>query len=247
VPVSEAHEIACGLCHRDASFGKPLIDHEGVGFSLAGQHDGPQISRVDGYIGAPMCLTAVQTALRKPRASRCVGSLMRVAESAGVQCMGGQGVPGGHDRGAGVPRVPRLSGSMTPNRGAISGSSRRRCKRDMRTRRVSREIFATSFSANRFFLPRVFGKVTCQCPSPRKTRIAFVTGAAFRYRRALRLNLQVQGGDGQFGFGYRYPGAPIYCRANQGCGGARLVIKEKEVYGYSDGRCGQRTLWNRFR
>ena len=89
-----AHDIAIDYACRRQAFGKPLIEHEGVGFMLADNEIDLQQARADDRLRAPGCSTRATRAARRvehgevrsaPR--RCIAVADRC-----VQVLGGLGV-----------------------------------------------------------------------------------------------------------------------------------------------------------
>ena len=103
-----AHEIATDYACRREAFGKPLIDHEGVGFMLAEN----LIELKQAELMIDWCadvldsgsLGTAESSMAKVAVSE---ALMRVADRC-VQVMGGTGRVRRYDRRAGIPRDPRL-------------------------------------------------------------------------------------------------------------------------------------------
>ena len=89
-----AHEIAVDYANRRYAFGKPLVDHEGVGFMLAENMIDLKQAELMVYWCADVldtgALGTVESSMAKVSVSE---ALMRVADRC-VQCMGGQGVSG---------------------------------------------------------------------------------------------------------------------------------------------------------
>ena len=89
-----AHEIATDYACRRHAFGKPLVDHEGVGFMLAENLiDLKQAELMIGWCAAVLdtgALGTVESSMAKVAVSE---ALMRVADRC-VQVMGGTGVSG---------------------------------------------------------------------------------------------------------------------------------------------------------
>jgi acyl-CoA dehydrogenase len=102
-----AHEIATDYACRRQAFGKPLIDHEGVGFMLAENLIDLKAGRTDDRLVRRRARHRIARHGRElDGQGGGVEALMRVADRC-VQVMGGTGVRR-HDRRAGVPRDPRL-------------------------------------------------------------------------------------------------------------------------------------------
>lgn len=89
-----ANEIATGYANRRMAFGKPLVDHEGVGFMLAENLIDLKQAELMVYWCADVldrgALGTAESSMAKVAVSE---ALMRVADRC-VQCMGGQGVTG---------------------------------------------------------------------------------------------------------------------------------------------------------
>lgn len=87
-----ANEIACDYANRRMAFGKPLVDHEGVGFMLAeNMIDLKQAEQMVYWCADVLdtgALGTVESSMTKVAVSE---ALMRVADRC-VQVMGGQGV-----------------------------------------------------------------------------------------------------------------------------------------------------------
>ena len=89
-----AHEIAVDYTNRRHAFGKPLIDHEGVGFMLAENLMDLKQAELMIYWCADVLDTGARGTVESSMAKVAVSeALMRVADRC-VQCMGGQGVSG---------------------------------------------------------------------------------------------------------------------------------------------------------
>lgn len=87
-----AHEIATNYANRRMAFGKPLIDHEGVGFMLAENLMDLKQAELMIYWCADVLDSGAQGGAESSMAKVAVSeALMRVADRC-VQCMGGQGV-----------------------------------------------------------------------------------------------------------------------------------------------------------
>ncbi|MCY0094709.1 acyl-CoA dehydrogenase family protein [Hoeflea ulvae] len=87
-----AHEIASDYANRRMAFGKPLIDHEGVGFMLAENLMDLKQAELMIYWCADVLDSGAQGGAESSMAKVAVSeALMRVADRC-VQCMGGQGV-----------------------------------------------------------------------------------------------------------------------------------------------------------
>ncbi len=108
-PASRANEIATDYACRRHAFGKPLVDHEGVGFMLA-----------ENLIDLKQAELMIRLVRRSARHRRSLGTaessmakvavseaLMRIADRC-VQVMGGTGRHRQDHRRTGVPRNPRL-------------------------------------------------------------------------------------------------------------------------------------------
>ena len=103
-----ANEIATDYACRRHAFGKPLIDHEGVGFMLAENLiDLKQSELMIDWCAGVLDTGSLGTAESSMAKVAVSEALMRVADRC-VQVMGGTGVTDRHDRRAGVPRDPRL-------------------------------------------------------------------------------------------------------------------------------------------
>ncbi|MEH6663198.1 MAG: acyl-CoA dehydrogenase family protein, partial [Parasphingorhabdus sp.] len=89
-----ANEIASDYANRRMAFGKPLVDHEGVGFMLAENMIDLKQAEQMVYWCADVLdageLGTVESSMAKVAVSE---ALMRVADRC-VQVMGGQGVTG---------------------------------------------------------------------------------------------------------------------------------------------------------
>ncbi|MBC7578770.1 MAG: acyl-CoA dehydrogenase family protein, partial [Tardiphaga sp.] len=89
-----AHEIATDYACRRHAFGKPLVDHEGVGFMLAENLIDIKASELmfDWCAGVPVTgsLGTAESSMAKVAVSE---ALMRIADRC-VQVMGGNGVSG---------------------------------------------------------------------------------------------------------------------------------------------------------
>ncbi|MCX7567974.1 acyl-CoA dehydrogenase family protein [Sulfitobacter sp. F26169L] len=89
-----ANEIATDYANRRIAFGKPLVDHEGVGFMLAENLIDLKQAELMVYWCADVLDTGVLGTAESSMAKVAVSeALMRVADRC-VQCMGGQGVSG---------------------------------------------------------------------------------------------------------------------------------------------------------
>jgi len=89
-----AHEIAVDYATRRHAFGKPLIDHEGVGFMLADNMMDLKQAELMVYWCADVLDSGSNGSTESSMAKVVVSeALMRVADRC-VQCMGGQGVSG---------------------------------------------------------------------------------------------------------------------------------------------------------
>ncbi|WP_299415977.1 acyl-CoA dehydrogenase family protein [uncultured Sulfitobacter sp.] len=89
-----AHEIAVDYTNRRHAFGKPLVDHEGVGFMLAENMMDLKQAELMVYWCADVLETGARGTVESSMAKVAVSeALMRVADRC-VQCMGGQGVTG---------------------------------------------------------------------------------------------------------------------------------------------------------
>lgn len=89
-----ANEIATGYANRRMAFGKPLVDHEGVGFMLADNLIDLKQAELMIYWCADVLDTGVLGTVESSMAKVAVSeALMRVADRC-VQVMGGQGVTG---------------------------------------------------------------------------------------------------------------------------------------------------------
>lgn len=89
-----AHEIAVNYTNRRHAFGKPLIDHEGVGFMLAENLMDLKQAELMVYWCADVLDSGARGTVESSMAKVAVSeALMRVADRC-VQCMGGQGVTG---------------------------------------------------------------------------------------------------------------------------------------------------------
>lgn len=89
-----AHEIAVDYTNRRHAFGKPLVDHEGVGFMLAENMMDLKQAELMVYWCADVLDTGARGTVESSMAKVAVSeALMRVADRC-VQCMGGQGVTG---------------------------------------------------------------------------------------------------------------------------------------------------------
>ncbi|WP_237267548.1 acyl-CoA dehydrogenase family protein [Sulfitobacter alexandrii] len=89
-----AQEIAVDYVNRRHAFGKPLIDHEGVGFMLAENAMDLKQAELMVYWCADALDSGSQGSVESSMAKVAVSeALMRVADRC-VQCMGGQGVTG---------------------------------------------------------------------------------------------------------------------------------------------------------
>jgi len=87
-----AHEIATDYANRRMAFGKPLVDHEGVGFMLAENLIELKQAELMIYWCADVLDSGAQGGAESSMAKVAVSeALMRVADRC-VQCMGGQGV-----------------------------------------------------------------------------------------------------------------------------------------------------------
>ena len=87
-----AHEIAGDYANRRMAFGKPLVDHEGVGFMLAENLIDLKQAELMTYWCADVLDTGVLGTVESSMAKVAVSeALMRVADRC-VQMMGGQGV-----------------------------------------------------------------------------------------------------------------------------------------------------------
>ncbi|SDJ17274.1 acyl-CoA dehydrogenase family protein [Lutimaribacter saemankumensis] len=87
-----AHEIATDYANRRMAFGKPLIDHEGVGFMLAENRIDLKQAELMVYWCADVLDSGDYGTTESSMAKVAVSeALMRVADRC-VQCMGGQGV-----------------------------------------------------------------------------------------------------------------------------------------------------------
>ncbi|TMM49587.1 acyl-CoA dehydrogenase family protein [Sulfitobacter sabulilitoris] len=87
-----AHEIATDYANRRMAFGKPLVDHEGVGFMLAENRIDLKQAELMIYWCADVLDTGAPGTTESSMAKVAVSeALMRVADRC-VQCMGGQGV-----------------------------------------------------------------------------------------------------------------------------------------------------------
>jgi alkylation response protein AidB-like acyl-CoA dehydrogenase len=87
-----ANEIASGYANRRMAFGKPLVDHEGVGFMLADNMIDLKQAELMIYWCADVLDTGVLGTVESSMAKVAVSeALMRVADRC-VQVMGGQGV-----------------------------------------------------------------------------------------------------------------------------------------------------------
>ena len=87
-----AHEIASDYANRRMAFGKPLVDHEGVGFMLADNLIDLKQAELMVYWCADVLDTGVLGTVESSMAKVAVSeALMRVADRC-VQVMGGQGV-----------------------------------------------------------------------------------------------------------------------------------------------------------
>lgn len=89
-----AQEIAVDYANRRRAFGKPLIDHEGVGFMLAENMMDLKQAELMVYWCADVLDSGTHGTAESSMAKVAVSeALMRVADRC-VQCMGGQGVSG---------------------------------------------------------------------------------------------------------------------------------------------------------
>lgn len=89
-----AHEIAVDYTNRRHAFGKPLVDHEGVGFMLAENMMDLKQAELMVYWCADVLDSGARGTVESSMAKVAVSeALMRVADRC-VQCMGGQGVTG---------------------------------------------------------------------------------------------------------------------------------------------------------
>lgn len=89
-----AHGIAVDYTNRRHAFGKPLVDHEGVGFMLAENMMDLKQAELMVYWCADVLDTGARGTVESSMAKVAVSeALMRVADRC-VQCMGGQGVTG---------------------------------------------------------------------------------------------------------------------------------------------------------
>ncbi|MEC9104507.1 MAG: acyl-CoA dehydrogenase, partial [Pseudomonadota bacterium] len=89
-----ANEIASDYANRRTAFGKPLVDHEGVGFMLADNLIDLKQAELMVYWCADVLDTGVLGTVESSMAKVAVSeALMRVADRC-VQVMGGQGVTG---------------------------------------------------------------------------------------------------------------------------------------------------------
>jgi acyl-CoA dehydrogenase len=87
-----ANEIAVDYTNRRHAFGKPLVDHEGVGFMLADNLMDLKQAELMIYWCADVLDTGAPGTVESSMAKVAVSeALMRVADRC-VQCMGGQGV-----------------------------------------------------------------------------------------------------------------------------------------------------------
>lgn len=87
-----ANEIATGYANRRTAFGKPLIEHEGVGFMLAENLIDLRQAELMIYWCAGVLDSGAHGTAESSMAKVAVSeALMRVADRC-VQCMGGQGV-----------------------------------------------------------------------------------------------------------------------------------------------------------
>ncbi len=87
-----ANEIATDYANRRMAFGKPLVDHEGVGFMLAENWIDLKQAELMIYWCADVLDTGAHGTTESSMAKVAVSeALMRVADRC-VQCMGGQGV-----------------------------------------------------------------------------------------------------------------------------------------------------------
>ena len=87
-----ANEIATDYANRRMAFGKPLIDHEGVGFMLAENLiDLKQAELMVNWCAGVLDTGALGTAESSMAKVSVSEALMRVADRC-VQCMGGQGI-----------------------------------------------------------------------------------------------------------------------------------------------------------
>lgn len=87
-----ANEIAADYANRRHAFGKPLVDHEGVGFMLAENMMDLKQAELMIYWCADVLDTGARGTVESSMAKVAVSeALMRVADRC-VQCMGGQGV-----------------------------------------------------------------------------------------------------------------------------------------------------------
>jgi acyl-CoA dehydrogenase len=87
-----ANEIASAYANRRMAFGKPLVDHEGVGFMLAENLIDLKQAELMTYWCADVLDSGAQGGPESSMAKVAVSeALMRVADRC-VQCMGGQGV-----------------------------------------------------------------------------------------------------------------------------------------------------------
>jgi acyl-CoA dehydrogenase len=91
---TRAHEIACAYAVKRHAFGKPLIDHEGVGFMLADNLiDLKQAELMIDWCAAVLDTGAAGTAESSMAKVAVSDALFRVADRC-VQVMGGTGVSG---------------------------------------------------------------------------------------------------------------------------------------------------------
>jgi len=89
-----AHEIAVDYANRRHAFGKPLVEHEGVGFMLAENLIDLKQAELMVYWCADALDAGARGTVESSMAKVAVSeALMRVADRC-VQCMGGQGVTG---------------------------------------------------------------------------------------------------------------------------------------------------------
>ncbi|OZO45659.1 acyl-CoA dehydrogenase, partial [Pseudomonas fluorescens] len=87
-----ANEIASDYANRRMAFGKPLVDHEGVGFMLADNLIDLKQAELMIYWCADILDTGVLGTVESSMAKVAVSeALMRIADRC-VQIMGGQGV-----------------------------------------------------------------------------------------------------------------------------------------------------------
>lgn len=87
-----ANEIATGYANRRHAFGKPLVEHEGVGFMLAENLMDLKQAELMTYWCADLLDRGAQGGAESSMTKVAVSeALMRVADRS-VQCMGGQGV-----------------------------------------------------------------------------------------------------------------------------------------------------------